>query len=340
MRSHNNYCPPVFLVFFNRPECLRLVFETVKQARPSILFLCQDGARVNNPQDRVNIERCREIVSHIDWDCELTLDYACENLGTGMRIYSGITNAFRKVESLIILEDDTVPCQSFFRFCHDLLEKYLHDQRVKIICGMNNLGTYDGTDEDYFFTDSGSCWGWATWRRAWENVEYDMPYLDNPKLMHVFEHYFHNRKDGRDLSRIGYARKKILNNGGKLSAWTYQHGMSQYLQAQLNIVPRKNMIRNVGLNDEATHAVNSIHKVPGGLQSVFFMKTYELDFPLKHPHYIINDKIYEYEVKKVMGWTLWGGYLYRIESIVRQIIYAEKGDYIKLWRKFINKIGL
>ena len=36
---------PVLILFFNRPQQLSQVFEQVKKARPSRLFLYQDGAR-------------------------------------------------------------------------------------------------------------------------------------------------------------------------------------------------------------------------------------------------------------------------------------------------------
>lgn len=42
---------PVLLIFFNRPETFCKVFEQVKLARPSKLFLYQDGARKNRPTD-------------------------------------------------------------------------------------------------------------------------------------------------------------------------------------------------------------------------------------------------------------------------------------------------
>ena len=35
----------VLLLFFNRPSTFKLVFEEVKKARPSRLFLYQDGPR-------------------------------------------------------------------------------------------------------------------------------------------------------------------------------------------------------------------------------------------------------------------------------------------------------
>ena len=54
---------PVLILFFNRPQQLSQVFEQVKKARPSRLFLYQDGAR--NERDLPGIEACREIVSQI-----------------------------------------------------------------------------------------------------------------------------------------------------------------------------------------------------------------------------------------------------------------------------------
>ena len=64
---------PVLILFFNRPQQLSQVFEQVKKARPSRLFLYQDGAR--NEHDLPGIKACREIVSQIDWECEVERFY-------------------------------------------------------------------------------------------------------------------------------------------------------------------------------------------------------------------------------------------------------------------------
>ena len=68
---------PVLILFFNRPQQLSQVFEQVKKARPSRLFLYQDGAR--NERDLPGIEACREIVSQIDWECEVGRLYQAAN---------------------------------------------------------------------------------------------------------------------------------------------------------------------------------------------------------------------------------------------------------------------
>lgn len=52
----------VLLLFFARPEQTRLVFEQIKKARPSQLFLYQDGARVGRNDDIEGIAKCEKLL--------------------------------------------------------------------------------------------------------------------------------------------------------------------------------------------------------------------------------------------------------------------------------------
>ena len=111
---------PVFLIFFNRPDSFSKVFEAVREARPSKLFLACDGAREGNETDTFNSNLCKSIAENVDWECEVYKNYSDVNLGCGMRMYSGIKWAFEYVDRLIILEDDCVPHNDFFTFCYEL----------------------------------------------------------------------------------------------------------------------------------------------------------------------------------------------------------------------------
>ena len=57
---------PVLILFFNRPQQLSQVFEQVRNARPSKLFLYQDGPR--SAHDLPGIKACRAVTDQIDWD--------------------------------------------------------------------------------------------------------------------------------------------------------------------------------------------------------------------------------------------------------------------------------
>ena len=194
---------PVALIFFNRPKQFKRVFEAVRKARPSKLFLIQDGARENNENDAVNIQKCRDILNDIDWECEVHTDFALKNLGCGRRIYTGLTNCFKEVDRLIILEDDCVPAQSFFAFCKDMLERYLDQRQVGMITGMNHLNTFEKVDSDYFFAKVGSIAGWATWKRTWDLVDYNMEFLNDNETIRVLKNLEKYEEEFDYLSAAG-----------------------------------------------------------------------------------------------------------------------------------------
>ena len=72
----------VLLLFFLRTEKTVKVFEEIRKARPSRIFLYQDGPRANHPDDKEKLQECRSAIeSMIDWDCEVHRWYQEENKG-------------------------------------------------------------------------------------------------------------------------------------------------------------------------------------------------------------------------------------------------------------------
>lgn len=323
---------PTAIIFFARPDLLEVTFEAVRKAKPSKLFLIQDGPREGNCSDLKKIKECQDIVENIDWDCKVYKNYSETNLGCGMRVYSGISWAFNHVDRLLVLEDDCVPSQSLFPFTSELLELYKDDERVGMICGMNNLSLYNDLESDYFFTTSGSVWGWATWKRVWDKVEYNLEFLkDEYSTKIVF-------KTDSKFEGMGKIFSETLNKGKKLSSWSYQLGMAIFLQNQLNIVPKYNMISNIGMSENGANSVSSLKFMPKGLRRLYYMKKYEYKFPLQHPKYVVNDLEFKKKLDRLMG----DGYpvvqFYRkVESIIYRII---GGDSIKILRKLQQKLAL
>jgi hypothetical protein len=330
---NNNYktTVPVALVFFSRPDVLKLTFEAIREAKPSTLFLIQDGSRSGNLNDEIKIQECREIVKNIDWDCKVFRNYSEENMGCGMRVFSGISWAFQHVDRLAIIEDDCVPSLDFFKFCEELLEKYKDDERIDMISGMNNLGFFDKTPYDYFFTLYGTIWGWATWKRVWDTIDYKMNWLNDTDATRLIENLH-----GKDRIKIGREKYRLLNSNEKLTSWSYQRGINALLNSRLAIVPKFNLITNVGLTENGANSLNSIKFTPKGLRSVYYMKTYEINFPLKHPKYIINDIEYKRKLDRLMGnGHPWVRFFRTIESITYRIIY---GDFKSIFKGLKRRI--
>lgn len=323
---------PVLLVFFNRPNVFRKVFNAVKSNKPSKLFLVCDGPRQGRG-DEIGIEKCKEIAKNIDWKCDVVYDYSDSNMGCGRRVSSGITNAFKYVDRLIILEDDCVPNSSFFQFCDELLEKYKNDERINMISGMNHLKEYYPNENSYIFCKSGAIWGWATWKRVWDNYSFEMNFRNNEYAMSTFENLRLPKYYLQSMKKTGVDREEKLSIDGKLSSWTYQYAMLRHLYSQLIIVPNRNLITNIGVGENTTHGINNIKKMPKRVQKLMFMPTIELDYPLIHPKYVIEDVRYDNQIYRKMGHNKISKISIKIEGVIRQVIFAEKGDIKKLIKK-------
>jgi len=313
---------PIFMTFFVRHETFRRVFEAVRQARPAILFLASDGPRENIPGDKVMIDRCREIVENINWDCKVYRLYAKSNIGLLKNAFDGLKFAFSKVDRLIFLEDDILPSLSFFPYCSELLEKYKTDFRVHMICGMNHLGVYNNPNSDYFFSQQGSIWGFAMWKRTFEQLDQQLNFLTDEYALKILMENIGNELFKKTLKYAQLENLKDKEKGKGCINFELLGGVSMYLNNSVLIIPKKNMISCLGISDNAAHCANKPQKLPKIIRRLFNMKTYDLSFPLEHPKYFARDREYELAVKKIMGRNSTIRFFRRIESIIRRIIYS------------------
>ena len=276
----------VLCIFFARPEVFAKCFQRVREVRPSKLLLWQDGPRPGRTDDVENIRKCREIASDIDWECEVFTNYHDANMGCDPSTHLSHKWAFSIVDKCIVLEDDIVPHPSFFTFCKDMLDRYEYDTRIDRICGMNVVGEYPG-ENDYFFCRYGNSWGWASWRRVAESWETDYDFLDDNEAIRLMEGVSKDVKEQRSWIRSCRERRKT----GK-AFWEFIVGARTLLQSGLVIYPRKNMICNVGIGANSTHAPEKLDQIDETTRKLFNASTYEMPCNPKHPKYFIPDEFY------------------------------------------------
>lgn len=286
---------PVKINIWTRPECQRKQFEVIRQARPSVLFIASDGGR-NEEEWRLIKENRKIYEDEIDWDCNVYHIYEDENkgmYGMGKIIHKFVWD---RVDRCIFLEDDQIPSVSFFQFCAEMLEKYKADTRISMICGMNHLGVYEDVNTDYFFSRRGSIWGIAMWKRTYDQY-FDFSYRDDPYIMRCLkERTRHSQITWKQI--CAYAKNEYYR--GHIAGDEFFLKFASYGQNQLQIIPKYNLISNIGSTGNSAHA-GEIQELPRGIRRVFGMKTYELQFPLKHPKYMMPDIFYEKKRNRIMG---------------------------------------
>jgi hypothetical protein len=248
MKKNNSLDVSVLFLVYNRPDTTVRVMETIRKVKPARLFVAADGPRPGDKRDADKCRRVREIIRTVDWDCESSLLLRRKNLGCRAAVSSAINWFFRQVEEGVIIEDDCLPDPSFFSFCRELLAYYRDDNRVMHIGGNNFQHEEVSGGASYYFSRYGHIWGWATWRRAWKYYDVAMStlpvFLKQGMLGNIFPRKFEQAYWQAKLKRI---REQNID------LWDFQWHYTLWAQGGLSIVPRVNMVSNIGIGKNATH---------------------------------------------------------------------------------------
>lgn len=241
---------PVVYLFFNRPKCVEITFPLIKKYKPKNLYLIADGPR--NSKDNELCLQCRAFVEeNIDWNCNLTKIYSQTNLGLAKRTISGIDKVFENEEEIIFLEDDNLVDESFFNFCDELLEKYRNEPKIAHIGGCN---FYEGAipknyEFSYIFTARFAAWGFATWKRAWKNMDLAMPEWQNEDKNAFLKNWCISNKHIMGMKAV--FNQHCMNNDPW--AWSYAWTYACWANNSLGIIPSKNLVSNIGFGPDATN---------------------------------------------------------------------------------------
>ena len=271
---------PILFLVFNRLDTTILVFSAIKKIQPSKLYIASDGPRESRPEEIKAVNDVREfLLSNIDWDCEILTLFNVSNLGCKKSVSNAINWFFDQEEMGIVLEDDCLPSQSFFQYCQELLYKYEHDQRIFLITGYNKQNEWKVTENDYFFSNLGGIWGWASWRRAWEHYDVNLSDID----------YFISQ-DGFQKSLgnyLGDLKQHMIYNSvirDNVDTWAMQWGYARHKNNALTCIPSVSLIKNIGFGENATHTFGD------NLDGVV---DHEIIFPLRENHFIVSDESYD-----------------------------------------------
>ena len=91
------------------------------------------------------------------------------------------------------------------------------------------------------------------------------------------------------------------------------------------------MINNIGL-EGGTHYSTNLTMLPKGVRKIFEMKRFEIQLPLKHPKYVIENLFYKDAVDKILArnkrmiqkYRLWEVRLYKLRAIILKWWYGKR----------------
>jgi hypothetical protein len=265
----------VLFLVFNRPDVTQRVFEAIREAKPTRLYIAADGARKDKNGEAEKVNKVREIVKSVDWVCEVKTLFRDENLGCKKAVSGAIDWFFEHEEQGIILEDDCLPHQDFFTFCTTLLDKYADNNDVWVITGNNfQDGNWRG-DSSYYFSIYNHVWGWASWRRAWKMRDMEINFWPDWKKRSSWQMFWNDK-----VARTYWEKIFDLMYQRKIDTWDYPWTASIWYHGGLTVIPNVNLVSNIGFGKDSTH---TRFKSPYAE-----LKTDTLT-NLKHPRLVIQD---------------------------------------------------
>jgi hypothetical protein len=270
INKHFNLEAPVLLIGFNRPDTIQQVFEKIREVQPAKLYVAVDGPRHNKVGEVELVEKVKQIVQQVDWKCKNHYKYNTENLGAEVTVSNAVTWALEENDFVIVLEDDIIAPRSFFKFAQEMLIRYKNNNQIVMVSGTNPTPIQFEDNADYTFGVYGHTWGWATWKKAWGKFDLYINDFDIYLKENTINQLVNNKKEKKYWQKIINRMKK---GGVGNSTWDYCWSYIRFKEQGLSIIPKVNLISNIGFWGLHARGQAEFHCLP-----------YDADFVVKkHP---------------------------------------------------------
>jgi hypothetical protein len=251
----------VLIVAYRRKENIKKILEICSQNSVSQIFVALDGAKYGSSTGIVDNLEIRKVIENFEkvYFGKVQKLYHKSNFGCAASVLSACDWAFSLTESLIVLEDDCIPTNDFFKFSKLSINEMKKDSRIWLSCGTQfapkNLTNYSWVLSRYALT-----WGWCTNRTNWneislaikQNIKLKAKYSD---LISIQEAIYWN--EGSRRAQEGWT-----------DVWDTILVKEMINKSKLALLPEISLVTNMGNDNFATNTIG--HSVWLNLQTGFF----------------------------------------------------------------------
>lgn len=244
---------PVCLFTYNRLKETIKTVEALKLnylAPQSELFIFSDGAKDINCTEKV--EAVRKYIRNISGFKTIIIHESFNNKGLANSIISGVSQIIEKYEKVIVLEDDLVTSSNFLNFMNQALDFYEDSAKIISISGYTlDLPSLNNYNKDYYLGFRASSWGWGTWLKKWDNIDWHVSDYSAFKRDYILQLNFFNI--GSDMPRMLKHQME-----GHIDSWAIRWCYHQFKHELITIFAAKSKVKHIGNGEDATNAVGAI----------------------------------------------------------------------------------
>lgn len=237
---------PITLFVYNRPVHTRRTVEALQKnilAKDSDLIIYSDAPKTS--EVAAAVREVRDYIRTISGFKTVSIVERDKNWGLARSIIDGVTSVVNGCGRIIVLEDDLVTSPYFLNFMNSALETYQDDEKVMHVSGY--MFPIDNADmPETFFLRTASCWGWATWSRAWRHFEKNPKKLLNEYTEQTIKRF---NMDGA----YNFWTQVEQNGKGIIDTWAVFWYASVFQNGGLCLHPKFSMVSNIGHDDTGLH---------------------------------------------------------------------------------------
>jgi hypothetical protein len=243
---------PIALFVYNRPKHTRLTVEALQKntlASESDLIVFSDAAKSEVQAEAVS--NVRRYIHQIDGFKSVTIIEREANFGLAKSIIEGVTSVVNERNRIIVLEDDLITSPYFLDYMNTSLDVYQEEDKVMHISGyMFPIKNPEKLPETFFYRAS-TCWGWATWKRAWDSFQLDSFFLLENIHSHKLEYEFdiHGTMDFISMLKA--------QSAGVVNSWAIRWYANIFLKSGLCLHPAISLVNNIGHDGSGVHCDSS-----------------------------------------------------------------------------------
>lgn len=241
---------PIAVFVYRRLEHTRRTLEALganDRAAESDVIVFSDGPK--NDAAREDVAAVRRYLKTLTGFRSVRIEERDRNHGLANSIMGGVTDLLGSHERIIVVEDDLVTSRYFLSYMNDALDLYRDDDRVACIHGY--VYPVDRALPETFFLRGADCWGWGTWRRAWE-----LFVADGSQLLSELRRQGLTRQFDFD-GAFEYTRMLEDQIAGANDSWAVRWYASAFLEQKLTLYPGRSLVHNIGNDSSGAHSATT-----------------------------------------------------------------------------------
>jgi hypothetical protein len=236
---------PLLIVAYQRPDNVKLILETSYDSGVRIFYVSLDAPRTKSALSQNNNETIRKVLLTFARENPVQVYFRefSKNVGCGIAVLKACDWFFSENDLGVVLEDDCIPSEDFFKFMSLALENLSKSSDIMIASGTQRAPT--DLFADLWHIDTYPVfWGWGTTASKWQTLA---------KAAFIQDYSTQSFKDFFNKERIywGAGVRRVLE--GYVDTWDTLISSVFFLNQYKSISPAKSLIKNIGNDVYATH---------------------------------------------------------------------------------------